>query len=163
MHIARRGVAQQLLQINLLRRRIQQIETANDMVNLLQIIVNHHGKLIGDDPVFALDDKIAVLLGKVMTNQALQLVLKGNAALINLDAQRIGTIGQVVPVFANAGVNIGMSLMAIVGGQCFSAASARVDQFFAMQIANNSVINIDISALIINIAVPMQAESVQGL
>jgi len=150
------------LQVNLFRRRIQQIEAADDMVNLLQVIINDHGKLIGDNPVFALDDKIAVLLGEVMGNQALQLILKGNDTVIGFNAFRIRAIRKDLPVSANAGVYIGLCLASIASRQCFSAACTGVDQAVFLQIVDDIVVNVDMSALIINLAVPMQAKSLQG-
>ena len=86
VHIAGRRKPQQLLQVNLFGRCIQQIKAADDMINVLQVIINDHGKLIGNNPVFALHDKIAILLGQIMGNQALQFILKGNDAVIGFNA-----------------------------------------------------------------------------
>lgn len=131
------------------------------MVNLLQVIINHHGKLIGDNPVFAFDDKIAVLLGEVMGNQALQFILEGNDAVIGFNAQCMRALRRGLPVSANAGVNIGLRQTSIVSGQCFPAASARIDKLVSLQVEDNIVINVDMPALIINLTVPMQAKGFQ--
>jgi hypothetical protein len=132
------------------------------MVNALHVIINHYGELISDNPVFALHDKIAVLLGKVMGNQALQLILKCNGAVIGSNAQRMGAIRRSLSIPANTGVNIELRLPSIARCQRFSAACARIDEFVPLQVADNVVINVDMPALIINVAVPMQAESFQG-
>lgn len=108
MHIAGSKKPQQLLQVNLFRCCIQQIKAADNMINVLQVIINHHGKLIGNNPVFALHDKIAVLRGEVMGNQALQFILKGNDAVIGFNAQCMRAVRKGLPVSANAGVYIGL-------------------------------------------------------
>jgi len=162
MHIGWRGKPQHLLQVNLFGRCIQQVKAADDMVNLLQVIINDHGKLVGNNVVFALDDKIAILLGKVMGNRALQFILKGNAALVDFNAQRMRAIRRGLFISANAGVNIGMFLSSIAGSQRFSAACARVYKPAFLQVADSIVISVDMPALIINVAVPMQAKGLQG-
>jgi len=72
------------------------------------------------------------------------------------------TIGKDLPVPANAGVYIGLRLSSVASRQCFSAACTRIDQSFFLQIVDDIVINVAMSALIINLAVPMQAKSLQG-
>jgi len=64
--------------------------------------------LIGNNPVFTLHDKIAVLFGKVVGNQALQFILKGNDAAIGFNAQCMRAVRKDLPVSANAGVYIGL-------------------------------------------------------
>ncbi len=127
------------------------------MVNLLQIIINYHGKLIGNYPVFAFHNKIAILLGEVMGKQALQFILKGNAAVIDFNAQCMRAIRRDLLISANAGVNIGQCLSSIADSQRFSAACARINKPTSLQVADNIVISVDMSALIINVTVPMQA------
>jgi len=55
------------------------------MVDTLQVIIDDYSKLVGNNVVFAFDDKIAILLGEVMGNQALQFILKGNGAVISFN------------------------------------------------------------------------------
>jgi hypothetical protein len=88
------------------------------MVDVLQVVINNHGKLVGNNVVFTLDDKIAVLFGEVMGNQALQLILKGNDALVGFNTQCMGAVRRGLSVSAGAGVNVG----SIVSCQRFSAA-----------------------------------------
>jgi hypothetical protein len=85
------------------------------MVNLLQVIINHHGKLISNNQVFAFYDKIAILFGEIMGNQALQFILKYNDAVIGFNAQCIRAIRRYLPVSANTGVNIGLRMSSIAG------------------------------------------------
>lgn len=56
------------------------------MVNLLQVVINDDCELIGNNPVFALDDKIAVLLRETMAYPTLQCILKGNDAVVGFNA-----------------------------------------------------------------------------
>ncbi len=128
------------------------------MVDMLQVIIDDYGKLVGNYVVFALDDKIAILLGEVMGNQALQFILKGNCAVISFNPQCMWLIGRVSPASADAGVNIG----ATVNSQRFSATGARINESVSLQVADSIVINVDMPALVINLTVPMQAKGLQG-
>jgi hypothetical protein len=53
-------------------------------------------------------------------------------------------------------------LLSSASGQFFSAAGASIDKPVSLQVAENIVINIDMSALVINLIIPMQAEALQG-
>lgn len=158
MHIAWRGKPQQLLQVNLFGCCVQQVKASDDMIDMLQVVINDHGKLVGNNVVFALDDKIAILLGEVMGNQALQVILKGNNAVVGFNAQCMRTVRQGLPISANAWVNVG----ATVSGQRFSATGTRINESVSLQVADNIVINVDMQALVINLTVPMQAKGLQG-
>jgi len=158
MHVAGRRKPQQLLQVNLFGRCVQQIIAPDDMVDLLQVIIDDHGKLVGNNIVFALDDKIAILFGEVMGNQALQLVLKSNNALVGFNPQCMRAVRWGLSISANAGINID----ATVRGQRFSATGARINKPAFLQVADSIVINVDMPALVINLIVPMQAKGLQG-
>ena len=56
---------QMLLQIDLFRRGIEQVGTANDMRDMLLIIIDDDGELVGKNLIFSFDDKIAVTSGQV--------------------------------------------------------------------------------------------------
>jgi hypothetical protein len=157
MHVAGYRKPQQLLQVNLFGRCIQQIKASDDMVNVLQVIINDNGKLVGNNVVFALDDKVAILLGEVVGNQALQFILKGNGAAVYFNPQCMGAIRKGLSVSANAGVNIG----AIDNSQRFPATGTRINKSVSLQVAYSIVISVNMPALVINIAVPLQAEGIQ--
>jgi len=89
----------------------------------------------------------------------LQLILKSDDTVIGFNTQGIKAIRRDLPVSANAWVNIGMRRSSIEGCQRFSAACTRIDQLACLQVADNIVINVDMPALVINFAVPIQAES----
>jgi len=93
-----------------------------------------------------------------MGNQALQLVLKGNGAVVDFNAQCMRDIGWGLPLSANAWVNID----AIANSQRFSATGAGINPPASLQIADSIVISVDMSALIINLTVPMQAKGLQS-
>lgn len=61
MAIPRFIVSEQTLKVDLPRRRAQQVTPANNLVHSHRCIVNHNGKLIGEDPVAAPDEKISAL------------------------------------------------------------------------------------------------------
>jgi len=117
MHIAWGIKPQPLLQVYLFRRFIQQVKAANDVIDVLQIIINHYGKLISNNPVFTLYDKIAVLLGEIVANRALQFILKSNDTVIGFNAQCMRGVGQGLPIATNAGVDIGLYASARVSCQ----------------------------------------------
>jgi hypothetical protein len=48
-----------MLQPYLPWRYVQQIDTADDMSNTLVVIVDHDGKLVGDQVIFAANNEIA--------------------------------------------------------------------------------------------------------
>ncbi len=128
------------------------------MVDVLQVVINDYGKLVGNNVVFAFDDKVAILLGELMGNQALQFILKGNAAVVDFNAQCMRAIRRGLPVSANAGVNID----AIANSQRLSATGARINESASLQVADSIVISVDMATLVINLTVPKQAEGLQG-
>jgi hypothetical protein len=108
MHVAGSRKTQQLLQVDLFRRRIQQIKAADNMINLLQVVINDHSKLIGNDIVFTLHDEIAILLGEVTGNQTLQFILKCDDAIIGFNSQCMRCLSKDLTISANTWVNIGL-------------------------------------------------------
>ena len=74
MVIIRRRKPEQLLQIELSRRRGQEILPAHDLRDARLRIVRHHGKLIGIDAVGAPYDKVAAVMRQILAVHTLNAV-----------------------------------------------------------------------------------------
>ena len=76
MHVSRGGKSQQVLQINLARRRIQQIGAAHDMRDALEYIVDDYCQLICKQAIRAFHHEIANFGFEVLADAALQSIFK---------------------------------------------------------------------------------------
>lgn len=87
MAIGRRGIVQQVLQIDLPRRGIQQISATHDLGDPLSMIINHHGEMIGVHAVGAADNKVNHVSGKTLLKPSLDAVRKTTYICANTKSQ----------------------------------------------------------------------------
>lgn len=102
-----------------------------------------------------------MLIGQVLRDQALQLILKRNDAIVGFDAQGMRCARRRHFIPADAGINIGPRLCRIGFGQRFSAAGAGVNKPVFHQLMERIFVNVEVLALIVNGVIPMQAENLQ--
>lgn len=156
MHVIGDREPQFVLQIDLPGRRIQQIEAAHHFSYALRMIIDDHGKLIGDDPVTAFDDEIAMLPGKVVFHVSLQEVGKNNAIRAGLDAQGMRLTAGILPVATMAGVNIAVSGISCRGlPEGFARANAGIGKVLFLQLLQGGKIGFGLLALKIDPLIPM--------
>ncbi len=76
MQVAWLAAAQQPLQVDLARGRVEQIGAAHHVADRLRGIVHHHGELIGELAVGAVEDEVADLRRKDLLLRALDAVME---------------------------------------------------------------------------------------
>jgi len=84
--VTRRRVTEPLLQINLSRRRVQQVGAADDVRDALRRVVHHHGQLIGVRSIRALEYEITNLPLDVMDDPPLYRILEFDARTLGQQA-----------------------------------------------------------------------------
>ena len=83
------GITEQLLQVDLSRRRVEQVGTAHDFGNILYGIIHHHGKLVGEQAVSALDDEITAFGLDVLRLFSHYDVIEGDGDVLSDKTQRM--------------------------------------------------------------------------
>ncbi|MNL04214.1 hypothetical protein D3C87_1247790 [compost metagenome] len=78
VQVRRRGQAQQVLQVDLARRGVEQIGPAHDMGDALRGVIHHHGELIGPQAVRAAQDEVAEFRFQVLALAALPAVVEAD-------------------------------------------------------------------------------------
>ena len=81
MDECRRRIAEQLPQINLPRRRAQQVGAPQHPIDLHRRIIDHDSQLIGIYPVGAADHEIAAALAQLLALRSKLLIGKRNISL----------------------------------------------------------------------------------
>ena len=78
VQVGRGGQAQQALQIDLARRRIEQVGAAHDVADPLLGIVHHHRQLVGEQAIGAAHDEIADLRCQGLADAPLQAIVESD-------------------------------------------------------------------------------------
>lgn len=83
MRVTRSRQPEHPLKRDLLRRRAEQIDAANDGIHALSSIINHDRKLIRERSVGAADEKVAAIARKVLLVSPLDRILYRNGLIGN--------------------------------------------------------------------------------
>ena len=130
MHIVWPRELQFLVQIYLLERGIEKIRSANDMGNILRVIIDGDGKLVGENLIFSFNDKIAMAGSEVIRLISSQRVVKCDRAVCDPYSGCERFCLRECFVFANARIIFRMAFRSNGNRQRFPTASARIKQAF---------------------------------
>ena len=83
MNVARRLAAQGSDELDLPRRRRQQVDAAHHFGDAHGEVVHHHGELVAVEAIAALEDDVSHLLGHVLETVAVDAVFEIDAAGLN--------------------------------------------------------------------------------
>ena len=165
MGIARLRQSQRSLQQYLPGRVVQQVEAADYLGNPLVRIIDHDGKLVGEEVVATPNDEIADFVSDTLTKPALQLVFEVDRLRVPIgtETQRRGAcrVAQSGPAATR------IERLAIAGarqqGQFGTAAGAGVDAPGISERLERRRIDTAAPALEFYVAVPLEAERIEGV
>ena len=157
VRIARRGQRERLLQRNLPACTGQQIGAPHHVGDVLRGIVDGYRELIGDNSVSALDDNIAQLMSPESTVSLYSIVEKHHATVSYAKAGRGRYTDPCWSVAAGARVT-----GVFVAGQLAPRATALEGMSARLELLHSSNVYVVALALIYDITVPVEAESLQG-
>src|SRR5215469_890858 len=103
MNKSRCGKMQSLEKKNLARGRGEQINTAHNLVNMHQPIIDDNCKLIGKNPIGAAHNKVAHCLLNLLADRAGEQVSEGHDAVI-IDAKTQGGAATLVQILTPPGL-----------------------------------------------------------
>ncbi len=148
--------AEDLLQIKLAGRRIEQVGAAHHIGDALPGVIQHHGQLIGNQAVAAANDEIADLAAQMLAELALH--------TIDEDVFTIGYAqadGSILEAATGGAAEAGVG--ARVAFELLARAGARIRQAFIQQPFDGVPIRSVTFALAQHVAVPFEAVALQRL
>lgn len=136
MQVIGRRQIETLLQIDLPRRRVEQVASPQHFGNVLLMIVDHDSQLVGKDLVAPSNDKVPRLFGQVLFDAALQLIVDTNEPSSCFDSERVRQLPVYffIPTVARIGSRP-LSARFRRSTQRFSGTDARIEQpLFVQQV-----------------------------
>ncbi len=160
--IAWRGAAEQVLEMDLPRGRVEQIRAAHDVCDALFAVVDHHGKLVGIEPVGPPQHEVADVALQHLRDAALDPILETELHGVGTHAQRAcSATCETVP--AGAGIHrraIRCELSCRVRN-LGARARAGIDIPCSPQCIERGLIVLAPHALVQNFAIPLKSECFQ--
>src|SRR2546421_6115612 len=157
MQIARRSVAEQTLQINLTRGRIEQVGAAHHVGNALRRVIYHDGKLVGELSVGAEQHEITDFFLYILSDLALHLVDEANRRRLRANTNRARVLSWRKAVATGTRINARASDGDGGIGDFFSRATADIGM--PGELCQRLTVKAQPPALMDHFAVPFQAKA----
>ena len=155
MGIVGRREAEQSLQMDLTRCIVQKVRAPHHVRHPLRGIIDHDGQYIGEQLIAASNQDIADGGCDILAEDSLNAVLELNDGLVDANARRTRRTGPQRTVAA-------MAWIALIFSRSQTAARALKGQSARMQTVERGRISIGTFALAHHLAIPFEAEPVQG-
>ena len=158
--VGRHRLAEQAEEVDLARGRVEQVGTAHHMGDARIGVVDHHGELIGEETVGALDHVVARIVGEVDLLRALHCVIEADRAFgAHPPGPPLATRRQAVAAGA------GVAARAVAGqgliGELAPGAGAGVGVAGGLERIQRCLIGCGAPALPDHLAIPFEAEACQ--
>ena len=159
VRIGGRKETKQPLQIQLARRRQQQIGAAHHFGNTLHRVVDDDRKLVGEIAIGAVDNKIADVPPKIAFDSTLPTILEHDTLTVSSYAQRARRAPGCEALTTGSRVNETIAAAQTGIGNFASAASAWVNRSGSTQLFDRFAIRIGSCALVRHGLIPVQTEA----
>ena len=163
VRVGRRRHTETLLQPDLPRRRIEQIDAAHDGIDALCRIIDDDGQLVRVLTIGTQEDKVADLALKILAMLALNTIEKDELAIRHAQAPRAGRTAFRQTRPTKPWVEQTTIDRQMIGrrGNFAARAGTRVDVAIELQTDERRVVDIEPPALNQDFSVPLEAESIQ--
>jgi len=146
---------------DLARRRVQQVGATDDRVHSLRRVIHHYGKLVGELSVGSQQDEIADGGGHILPLRSLHAIVENDLLVWREHAP--GACVAPVRQAGTAGARVYRGTIdphcRCAGGNLAPRAGAGVDVAVVAQLAQRGAIGITASALVEDLAIPLEGES----
>lgn len=151
-----------LLQIDLSRRRVEQVASAQNFGDALLVIIDHHSQLIGIGLIAPTDDKVSCLFGQILFDAALQPVVDADGPCGCFDSERMRLLPADFFIPAAARIDGAPSSVRLrQSTNRFSGTVAWIDQPPSLQALQSITISLGTLTLIQHRTIPMQSEALE--